>query len=108
LLTGATTLTRPSEAREHFAAKMTTKGDYYAPPDAAYQAGGATYKDQDYEIIEAGLVPNINAGVGGSAEDLEKQLRLGTRAGQGGGAFAESLAFQLGFNISSRRKGLSS
>lgn len=63
---------------------MTSKGDFYAPPqEQAYQqqGGGAAYKDQDYEIIEAGLVPNINTGGAGSAADLEKQLRLGEKDG---------------------------
>lgn len=61
----------------------------YAPPEDQrsqqqqqpyQQPGGNMYKEQqDYEILEAGLVPNINSGggVGGSAAELEKQLRLG-------------------------------
>lgn len=58
---------------------MTSKGDFYAPPnEQQYQQGGVAYKEQqDYEILEAGLVPNINAGGRSGAVDLEKQLRLG-------------------------------
>lgn len=60
---------------------MTTKGDFYAPQEQAYQqAGGVAYKEQpDYEIIEAGLVPNVNSGGRSGAAELEKQLRLGER-----------------------------
>lgn len=58
---------------------MTSKGDFYAPPtEQQYQAGGVAYKEQqDYEVLEAGLVPNINAGGRSGAAELEKQLRLG-------------------------------
>lgn len=65
---------------------MTSK-EGYAPPKEQQQQmyqqpEGTAYKiqEQDYEILEAGLVPNINAGGGGgSAAELEKQLRLGER-----------------------------
>lgn len=58
---------------------MTSKGDFYAPPnEQQYQQGGVAYKEQqDYEILEAGLVPNTNAGGRSGAAELEKQLRLG-------------------------------
>eukprot|EP00903_Cladosiphon_okamuranus_P011031 g10418.t1 len=58
---------------------MTSKGEYYAPPDAPqqYQSGVPYKEQQDYEVLEAGLVPNFNAGGRSSAVDLEKQLRLG-------------------------------
>lgn len=62
---------------------MTSKSDFYAPQheQQPYQAGGGVpYKEQqDYEILEAGLVPNINEGGRSSAAELEKQLRLGER-----------------------------
>lgn len=59
----------------------------YAPPQEQLrqQSGANMYKEQqDYEILEAGLVPNINTGggVGGSAAELEKQLRLGESGGR--------------------------
>lgn len=68
---------------------MTTKGDYYAPPEAYQQSEGARYKDQDYEVIEAGGFPSTTVGGGGSALDLEKQLRLGEE-NRGGGEFGVS------------------
>lgn len=61
---------------------MTSKSDFYAPQhEQQYQQAGAVpYKEQqDYEILEAGLVPNINAGGRPGAAELEKQLRLGER-----------------------------
>lgn len=65
---------------------MTSKGDYYAPPNEQqqYQSGGLAFKEQqDYEVLEAGLVPNINAGGRSSAFELEKQLRLGKKTKRG-------------------------
>lgn len=59
---------------------MTSKGDFYAPQnEQPYQvAGQVPYKEQqDYEILEAGLGPNVNTGGRSSAVELEKQLRLG-------------------------------
>lgn len=74
---------------------MTSKSDFYAPQEERehdqqqYQQGGAVFKEQqDYEILEAGLVHNaVNSGVGGtsttaaggwgSTADMERQLRLG-------------------------------
>lgn len=65
-----------------------TKDDFYAPQESSSGHAPAAYaKDQEYEILEAGLVHNVNDGVSGSASsaaapwgsnaDLEKQLRLG-------------------------------
>ncbi|CAM9321994.1 unnamed protein product [Ectocarpus sp. 12 AP-2014] len=71
---------------------MTSKADMYAPPEERYQEQpkvGIAYKDQqqDYEILEAGLVQNVNPGGGssaaaaaggwGSTAEIEKALRLG-------------------------------
>lgn len=71
---------------------MTSKADLYAPPEEHFQQqqGGTGYKQQqqDYEILEAGLVHNVNPGGGssaaaaggwGSTAEIEKALRLGEK-----------------------------
>lgn len=74
-----------------------SKDEYYYPQQqqsTPYAAAAGANKDQQYEILEAGLVHNVNAGglegshIGsgaaaaaagwGSGADLEKQLRLGS------------------------------
>lgn len=75
-------------------ASFQEKDQYYAPQSAsapgAYDPNGVKGA-QDYEILEAGLVHNVNSsGTGGGGinvatttggwnenEDIEKQLRLG-------------------------------
>lgn len=60
--------------------QQANKGDVYAPQSS----GAPGPKDpQEYEILEAGLVHNVNATGGaraagwGSNADMEKALRLG-------------------------------
>lgn len=63
-----------------------TKDGYYPPQEAAgYSSAGpaGAGADKEYEILEAGLVQNVNSSgapgaIGwGSNADIEKQLRLG-------------------------------
>lgn len=63
-----------------------TKDGYYPPQQGSgYSSAGpnAAGVDKDYEILEAGLVHNVNSSVApgatgwGSNADIEKQLRLG-------------------------------